>query len=375
MALLQYSAYVDKEIARLGAENDSQGLLREYRLALLEREQLYEDAKIADAAFFLEAAAQAYEANLKSVVLPLLHAESSKAAEEKGEDPKSAKVEHRTVYGSAYLRCAAVYKLNWDKLAEIDPALVSEVKPEPTFTKTSLEQAISRLKLEETHSAKAIWEELKEETGKRSEATLKIKLKEPVKERSVKPFLKQIAIPENWGIDEHLQAIIEARVNKLKLLREAGVANQLGMIEMKISGIQELMLQKLKEEGLKEAQEKQQLLPGQEAKAPSSWKSSGEIGEVSYSSRALDTRDVNKLIEKYPDIAELAVDRNRQPSKTAVQEALRSRGYEPAQVESMAESLFEVVGYGKAETWIYPKYGLYYKGPDEEFLDDSGQLK
>jgi len=339
---------LDSQAANIDSQIDAlmQGLVG----TLNAKRDVLERSGVGEAVAQLELRADQYGEYLKKLALPQELAKIQSAVEQSGAAMLPGQgYEYKGVYGSAFYVPHPLKVLDLNVLKGIDPALVDEVV---TFKATQgrIEQAVDEL--ESSVSAAQIWKEVYQETGQRTEPSLKLELSDfPGLDKKKKIEV----VPFDLSVEQTLRAAIETEITRLAILRDAAVGNELGFLSAKAALYRSEILSRLKEKSQSDA------IPGQGAAYTS------ELGTVSFKTQARKEVNAELLLEKYPDVAAKAIEVSASQEK--VEEALRKRGFDPQTVEQLMQAIFKTSGEWDApRARIYPKYGLYYKGPEEEQL-------
>jgi hypothetical protein len=324
-----------------------------------DRRMLLENAGLLEEDRTLRATIEKYETHLKKDILPK---ELERLQGEK-ESPIDEGVGYfyKGPFGSAYYRRKITRQLDRELLNEIDPDLESEVQ-KPKCTKKAIEAAVAELSKSgdwDGDGAAKIWETITKGSG-RTKPGLKLTLAEVPDEVDMKALVEEIAVPKDASVSDMLKEITELKLTRARLLRLAGIGNELAFIELKKRIMGDEILAKLIEDNRDEDGEM----------APKA-AHEGTHGVALYSTRALPRVNFELFQESYEQIYDASV--SHEISRTAVEDALYERGYDPKMREDLMAKLYTRTGeLGNFEARIYPATSRYYKGVEEEYeLDEK----
>lgn len=354
--IMSYYERAERECRQLLESESIDLMIRELEDLSWQRMKLLEDAGIFNEDLQLQAQARAYQNTLKREMLPRLFMELQ---EQQGEnfDPAEGYY-YRGPCGSAFCRFAKIKSFDLERLAEIDPGLPKEVQ-RPHTTKAAIKEAVAALK-EQGFSGKLsvsrIWNDIRKEPQKQSlPSKLKLELANVPEEPDLDQLAAGIEIPEEWGVGELLQKTMEAQLSRARIRRLSGVANELGLINLKERIIKQAVLERLVEEN-RDADGSIALEASQ----------GNSCGVASYKMQRRKEIDYQLFEDRYSEVYQLAVTKN--VSKSAVDQALKAREYDPQSRKMLIEELFietEQLSQNP-EVRIHPAYGRYYKGAEDE---------
>ncbi len=312
-----------------------------------EEHQLIQSSGVGEALATLDARVDLLKEHLKKNLLPAeLEALKAKIEDKDGVVPEGLGVSFDSTYGSAYYAPQAIKQVDLDTLKGIDPALVDQVVTFET-TKKAIESYLREKG--ELKRLKTIWEEINQLDGSFTEPSLKISFKEASQQKFT-VAVEALTIPENQKVDDILRTIIECEVTRLKILRESGLANELGFLNAKKARYADEIFSRLLE------------IADQAKERSASFEN--EIGTVSFESKPRKSINLELFIEKYPDIAANTLKPESTQEKVA--DALRARNFDPQTVERLTLEVFKETGeFTQPKARIYPYYSVYYKGEED----------
>lgn len=311
-----------------------------------QHEELIEKSGVSKALNLISAKVAALEDRVKKGLLPgALDQRKLDISAQGGTPGPEVGFEYLSIYGSAYYNPTAIKKIDLEVLKRIDPSLVEEVT-QYKVTKKSIEAVLKERG--ERKLLDQIWEEINQESTKPVEPKLKLSFAADEEKEDSELI---VSLPEKLSIEDCLREISEYELTRLKILRDAGIGNELGFLRAKVTRYADVIFDRLaakaKESGVTVAV----------------FECAG--GSVEYSAQPKREINAKHFADNYPEVAAKTLVPHA--TREAVQEALRNRGFDPPTVEKLTDAAFKPTGeWEKPKARIYPKYGLYYKGLEDD---------
>lgn len=169
-------------------------------------------------------------------------------------------------------------------------------------------------------------------------------------------FEKRLSLDSEWQVEDLMGMAKRAAGDHLRWGRRTQRANEYWLKQVYEQNLKERIRELLTEQ--REENAKRVDFSGLNGSARLTWKNQSVL-------------DVRLFKERWPEIAESLL--KEDATATAIKEALRARGFSPAERDEVYERLSEVSGFGCTRYNVYPAYAKLYSDP--KYLGDATPAK